>query len=184
MKRFITGFLCGALLFGGTAVLADSVSLVGKKVDGEVSVFYNDEPLAAKAITVEGTSYLPVRTVGNTLGAKIEYRDGAVYVEQVDEYDAIKEKVLKDIQVEMKKEELRKELEKLQKAVENNKKLISELEKDIELNSSQGFDVSSLIRVKETTEAVNQQNLQKIKELEAQLAELEGQEDGENQDQE
>jgi hypothetical protein len=177
MKRFITGFLCGALLFGGTAVLADSVSMVGKIVDGEVSVFYNDEPLAAKAITVEGTSYLPVRTVGNTLGAQIDYRDGAIYVEKTDDYEAIKTQVMNDIKLEMRKEELRDEIAKLYAAVENQREQITELERGIEISEKQGGYTPSLIQAKQIIESSIQVNIQKIKELEAELAELEATEE-------
>lgn len=175
VKRFALGFICGALIFGGTAVLAESVSLVGKTVDGEVPVYYNDEPLVAKAITVEGTSYLPVRTVGNTLGANIEYRDGAVYVEQEDQYEAIKEKVMSDIKLEMQKDELRKEIEKLQAANANIRERIADLEKEIEHGLSAGSLVDGSVKAKEIVEKTLQTNLQKIADLEAQLAALEQQ---------
>lgn len=182
MKRFVVGFVCGALIFGGTSVLADGISFVGKKIEREIPVYYNKEPLAAKAIVVEGISYLPVRTVGNTLGATIEYRDGAVYVEQADQYEIIKERVLSDIKLEMQKEEIQKEIAKLQTAIENGRKRISELESDIAKN--EGAVRDALVQVKTSVEIVIQQQEAKIKELEAELAELEGQEDGENQDQE
>lgn len=182
MKRFVMGVICGALIFGGTSVLADSISLVGKTIDGEIPVYYNKEPLAAKAIVVEGISYLPVRTVGNTLGATIEYRDGAVYVEQADQYEVIKEKVLNDLKLEMQKEEIQKEISKLQTANENLRKQVVELENDIKRNDGAVRD--TLIQLKTSAETIIQQQEAKIKELEAQLAELEGQEDGENQDQE
>jgi len=183
MKRFILGVICGALLFGGTSVLAESISLVGKTIDTEIPVYFNEEPLAAKAIAVEGTSYLPVRTVGNTLGATIEYRDGAVYVEQADQYEVIKEKVLKDLKLEMQREEIQKEISKLQTANENLRKQVSVLENSIEVEPVPSVK-ENMIKIKENTLEMITQNEQKIAELQAQLAELEGQEDGENQDQE
>lgn len=182
MKRFVMGFICAALIFGGTSVLADSISFVGKTIDSEIPVYYNEEPLVAKAIAVEGMSYLPVRTVGNTLGAKIEYRDGAIFMEKTDDYEAIKQQVMNDIKLEMQKEEIRKEITKLQTAIENGRKQISELEIDIARN--EGAVKDTLVQLKATVETIIQQQEAKIKELEAQLAELEGQEDGENQDQE
>jgi len=176
MKRFALGFICGALLFGGTAVLAEGVSLVGKRVDGEIPVIYNDEPLVAKAITVEGTSYLPVRTVGNTLGAKIEYKDGAVYVEKADEYEALKEKILNDLKFEAQKEELQKEISKLQTAIENSRRNISELEKQIAAIEYPDDPVrEALLRTKASVENIIQQHEAKIRELQVHLAALEQQ---------
>lgn len=184
MKKFVLGVMCGAFLFGGTSVLADSVSLVGKKIEKEILVYFNGEPLAAKAIVVEGTSYLPLRTIGNTLGADIKYRDGAVYVEKANDYDAIKEKIVNDIKLEMRKEELQSEIAKLQAANEKIRESLEIVEKEIEIGTEQGAYIEGSLMAKANLESALQKNLQRIQELEAELAELEGQEDGENQDQE
>jgi len=181
MKKFILGAICGALIFGGTSVLADSLSLVGKTVDGEVPVYYNDEPLVAKAITVEGTSYLPVRTIGNTLGADILYKDGAVYVEKQNEYDSIKQQVMNDIKRELRKEELQAEIEKLRGANEKLQETLNDVEREIEIGVEKGSYIEGSLMVKANIESSIQKNLQRIGELEAELAALEGQEDGEDQ---
>ena len=182
MKKFVLGVICGALIFGGSSVLADSLSLVGKTVDGEVPVYYNDEPLVAKAITVQGTSYLPVRTIGNTLGVDIQYKDGAVYVEKQEEYEAIKQQVMKDIKKEMRKEELQSEIAKLQAANEKIRESLEIVEKEIEIGTEQGAYIEGSLMAKANLESALQKNIQRIQELEAELAELEGQEDGENQE--
>lgn len=184
MKKFVLGVMCGAFLFGGTSVLADSVSLVGKKIEKELLVYFNGEPLAAKAIVVEGTSYLPVRTIGNTLGADIKYRDGAVYVEKPYDYEAIKKQVMNDIKREMRIEELRDEIVKLKGANEKIKESLEIVEEDIEKSSVDGGYIEGSLMAKANLESALQKNLQRIQELEAELAELEGREDGENQDQE
>jgi hypothetical protein len=182
MKKFILGFVCGALIFGGTAVLADGVSLIGKTVDGEVPVFYNDEPLVAKAITVEGTSYLPVRTVGNTLGAQIEYRDGAVHVEQKNDTEIIKQQVMNEIKIEMRKEEIRKNLDGLKKGIEAYTELANQAKQNLEIETEPIIraDYERTIR---DAEQIIQKNQQKIAELEAELAALEQQQD-ESEDEE
>jgi len=177
MKRFILGVICGALIFGGTSVLADSFSLVGKIVDGEVPVYYNEEPLAVRAITVEGASYLPVRTIGNTLGANIEYRDGAVYVEKQNEYESIKQQVMNDIKNEMRKEELQAEIAKLQAANESIKQSLEIVEREIEIGKAEGAYIEGSLMAKQNLENSLQKNLQRIQELEAQLAELEATEE-------
>lgn len=176
MRRFVSGLLLGALIFGGSSVLADGVVWTGKTIEGELPVFYNGEPLVAKAIVVEGTSFLPLRTIGNTLGAKVEYKDGAVYVEKANDYEAIKEKIVNDIKLEMRKEELRDEIAKLYAAIENQRERIAELERSIEISENQGGYTPSLIQAKQIIESSIQANLQKIKELEAELAALEEEE--------
>lgn len=175
MKKFVLGVLCGAFLFGGTSVLAESISLVGKKIEKEIPVHYNGEPLVAKAIVVEGTSYLPVRTIGNTLGADIKYRDGAVYVEKANDYDAIKEKIVNDIKREMRKEELQTEIAKLQAANEKIRESLEIVEKDIEIGTEQGAYIEGSLMAKANLESALQKNIQRIQELEAELAALEQQ---------
>ena len=175
MKKFVLGVLCGAFLFGGTSVLAESTSLVGKKIEKEIPVHYNGEPLVAKAIVVEGTSYLPVRTIGNTLGADIKYRDGAVYVEKANDYEAIKKQVMNDIKREMRIEELRDEIVKLKGANEKIKESLEIVEEDIEKSSVDGGYIEGSLMAKANLESALQKNLQRIQELEAELAELEEQ---------
>ena len=174
MKRFVIGFLFGALIFGGSSVLADDVSWVGKSIDGELPIYYNGEPLVAKAIVVNGTSFLPVRTIGNTLGAQVEYRDGAVYVERENEreYEKLKQQVMNDLKIETRKEELRKEIAKLQAANENLKARLAEVEKDIQEGIASGGFIGGSEQAKQIIENTIQANQQKIQQLEAELAAL------------
>jgi len=175
MKKFVLGILCGAFLFGGTSVLAESISLVGKKIEKEIPVNYNGEPLVAKAIVVEGTSYLPVRTVGNTLGATVEFKDGVIHVEKTNDYDVIRDKVMNDIKREMRIEELREEISKLKEANEKIKESLEIVENDIEKSTVDGGYIEGSLMAKANLESAIQNNLKKISELEAELAELEQQ---------
>ena len=71
MKRFIGGFLSGALLFG--AISAFAVTYVANPVDFKVLVngeeFVSDPP----ALEVEGRTYLPLRAMGDALGVPVEW---------------------------------------------------------------------------------------------------------------
>ena len=177
MKKFILGVICGALIFGGTSVLADSLSLVGKTVQKEVTVNFNGEPLAVKAIMVNNTTYLPIRMLGNLLGAKIEYKDGEVHMEKPDEYQNIKEQILTEIMLEEQKGEIKKKIAELQLAIENGQKRIVELEDEINRDGNDGVVKEALMKAKEITQTVLQQQLAQLAELEAQLAELEATEE-------
>lgn len=68
MRKYIIGSLFGLLIGGSISVHAEVISLVGKVVEGEMPVKINGKTLNNKAIVVDGTSYLPVHAIGNTLG--------------------------------------------------------------------------------------------------------------------
>lgn len=69
MKKFIAGIMVGALLFGGTSVLADSIkSIVGAKVTGLYSVEKSDGTKVADGAVINGTAYVPVRALADATG--------------------------------------------------------------------------------------------------------------------
>ncbi|WP_110930598.1 hypothetical protein [Paenibacillus bouchesdurhonensis] len=69
MKKFIAGIMVGALLFGGTSVLADSIkSLVGAKVTGTYTVQKTDGTKVADGAVINGSAYVPVRALAEATG--------------------------------------------------------------------------------------------------------------------
>ncbi|MGG4439996.1 hypothetical protein [Brevibacillus fortis] len=68
MRKYIIGTLFGLLIGTSISVHAEVVSLVGKVVEGELPVNINGKTLNNKAIVVDGTAYLPVHAIGDTLG--------------------------------------------------------------------------------------------------------------------
>ncbi|MEK3836436.1 hypothetical protein [Paenibacillus sp. FSL R7-0128] len=70
MKKFISGVVVGVLLFAGGSVFANSVSLIGQKVQGIFSIESNGAKVA-DAIVVNGSAYAPVRAVADATGAKL-----------------------------------------------------------------------------------------------------------------
>ncbi|GAA0134728.1 hypothetical protein YSY43_15680 [Paenibacillus sp. YSY-4.3] len=69
MKKFIAGIMVGALLFGGTTVLADSIkSLVGAKVTGTYTVQKTDGTKVADGAIINGSAYVPVRALADATG--------------------------------------------------------------------------------------------------------------------
>ncbi|OXM83961.1 hypothetical protein CF651_22880 [Paenibacillus rigui] len=68
--------------------------MIGKVVDGVVDVTVNGNKLNSQAITIDGTSYLPVRDIGNVLGLKVDYDTATgviVNTPSTDKQDKIKE---------------------------------------------------------------------------------------------
>jgi hypothetical protein len=70
MKKFISGVLVGALLFGGASAFADSVGLIGQKVQGLFSI-EKDGKKIAEAVVIKGTAYAPVRAVAEATGSNL-----------------------------------------------------------------------------------------------------------------
>ncbi|MNC12460.1 hypothetical protein D3C76_422130 [compost metagenome] len=71
MKKYIVGFLVGAIFTVSTAAFADDVkSLVGKAIQGEAPVIVDGKQLDT-AIIVDGKSYAPVRVIGEAAGYSV-----------------------------------------------------------------------------------------------------------------
>lgn len=73
MKKFIVGFLLGLLLSFSFSVYAEVQSLIGRTVQGMFPVKVNGVKLEKQAIVIDGTSYLPVRTLGESLGFDVYF---------------------------------------------------------------------------------------------------------------
>ncbi|MCG7407681.1 hypothetical protein MH117_09620 [Paenibacillus sp. ACRRX] len=71
MKKFISGIVVGALLFGGTSIFADSIkNLVGEKVTGIYVVEQGGKKIADGAI-INGSAYVPVRAIADATGTPL-----------------------------------------------------------------------------------------------------------------
>ncbi|MEK3796108.1 hypothetical protein MKX42_30665 [Paenibacillus sp. FSL R7-0204] len=69
MKKFISGFVAGALLFGGVSVFAAS-GLIGQKVEGLYSIEKGGAKVA-DAVIINGSAYAPIRAVSAATGATL-----------------------------------------------------------------------------------------------------------------
>lgn len=68
MKKFISGIIVGALLFGGASAFADSTGLIGQKVQGLFSIEKGGKKIA-DAVIIKGSAYAPVKAVAAATGA-------------------------------------------------------------------------------------------------------------------
>lgn len=80
MKKVVIAFVAGALLMASGQVLADSVSKIGKRIDGEAKVVLNGKQLS-NAVISEGKSYAPVRDIAEALGASASYTKGVITID-------------------------------------------------------------------------------------------------------
>lgn len=70
VKKFISGVIVGVMLFAGASVFADSVSLIGQKVQGLYTI-QKDGKKIGDAVIIKGTAYAPVRAVSNAAGTNL-----------------------------------------------------------------------------------------------------------------
>ncbi len=75
MKKFILGFICGAVILGTTAVAATDTSY--SAVPAWFKVLVNGEEFTSDppALIVEGRTYLPLRAMGDALGVPVEWNE-------------------------------------------------------------------------------------------------------------
>lgn len=74
MRKYIIGAIIGSALTCSITAYADDIqSIVGKTVQSEVPVKLDNQKLQANAAIVDGTSYLPVRAVSESLGLNVSY---------------------------------------------------------------------------------------------------------------
>ncbi|MEK3849934.1 MULTISPECIES: stalk domain-containing protein [Paenibacillus] len=83
MYTFI-GALLGVLLATSGGAAADQVkSLVGKTVAGEYNVRVNGTTLSENAIAVDGTAYVPLRSISESLGANLVVKGKTIEITTV-----------------------------------------------------------------------------------------------------
>lgn len=75
MKKFILGLTVGILISMSASVYgADIVtSIIGKQIQGEFPVKINGKALEKQAAVIDGTSYLPVRAMGDALNMDVSF---------------------------------------------------------------------------------------------------------------
>ncbi|MDF2716939.1 MAG: hypothetical protein K0R28_3864, partial [Paenibacillus sp.] len=78
MKKYLIGALFGFVLSLSISVYGEEVkSVIGAVIDGELSVSVNGEKLDNRAITIAGTSYLPVREFAEKVGYDVAFAVGS-----------------------------------------------------------------------------------------------------------
>jgi len=75
MKKVLVGFLAGVIVTAAGTAYADDIvsSIVGKTVQGSFPVKVDGKQLTSQAAVIDGTSYLPVRAVGEALNKEVTF---------------------------------------------------------------------------------------------------------------
>lgn len=74
MKKFVAGVLVGAVVASaGSALAAQNESISATFAEFNILVNGQKASLSDKPVVIEGSSYLPVRAISNTLGYKVQY---------------------------------------------------------------------------------------------------------------
>lgn len=70
--NFIIGFLCGALLFGGTTACA--AGIIAER--SSHPIYVDGESVQMEAYTINGNNYVKLRDIGQAVGFNVFWKDG------------------------------------------------------------------------------------------------------------
>ncbi|MBU7316156.1 stalk domain-containing protein [Paenibacillus oleatilyticus] len=74
MKKFVAGVLVGAVVAtAGSALAAQNETISATFTEFNILVNGKQASLGDKPVVIEGSSYLPVRAISNTLGYQVQY---------------------------------------------------------------------------------------------------------------
>lgn len=82
MKKVVAAFIAGALLMVSVQAFGDSISKIGKKIQTEYTVTVDGQKLTVPAIAVDGTSYAPVRAIGEAAGYNVSVSGKSINLEK------------------------------------------------------------------------------------------------------
>lgn len=96
MRKYILGGLIGFCLSFAVGAHAEVINMIGKVVDGEFDLTINNQKMEYKAITIDGTTYAPVRMLGEATGHIVRF-DSETGVKMIKKITTPKATVLKSI---------------------------------------------------------------------------------------
>lgn len=180
MKKAIVGFIAGAIFMLSTQAYGSGISLIGKKVSGEVNVVVDGKQLS-KAIIVEGKSYAPVRDISNGVGADLIYEKGGPIVLSTNSSSSEKSVVdiieKRDLETKISQQE--NKLKEIKKTISDLELQITDVKAKITKIEEQGYEaMTQNIELSAKTKALDEYNDKLVQEtkilddLKAQLVDL------------
>lgn len=169
MKKYVAGFLAGALFTLSAAAFASDIpSLVGKKIQGQTVVKVNGEELDT-AIIVDGKSYSPTRSIGEAAGFDVSMQDKEIILDK-------KATSTPSAVTPGKGQSVEEQVAKLNQRIVDAKQRIADINKLIEASESVINDPSKDSTGEENYLKMRQSNLAEqealLSDLESQLAAL------------
>jgi len=73
LRKYVIGFVAGVLLSSVAPAYGAVSSLIGKEVQGEYAVKVDGTTLAKKSIAIDGTTYAPLREIGEAIGYDVDF---------------------------------------------------------------------------------------------------------------
>jgi hypothetical protein len=187
MKKYFVGFLVGAILTMSTSVFAEEIkSLIGQKVQGTAVVSLNGKDVGS-AVIINGTSYAPVRVIGEASGLNVGYDSGVVKLSDTEPVQTIAPTETPSASAtpiptatptrstKSTAEDIKLEIEQYKKTIKVTNEAIDTMKTSISSGNYSGEKLQYLndhlaIAEKRVSDAQNQ-----IKILEARLTEVQGQ---------
>ncbi|MBD2846444.1 hypothetical protein IDH44_14680 [Paenibacillus sp. IB182496] len=174
MKQFILGLVLGAILFTAFSVSAEEIkSLVGKKIQGEVRVEFQNQYLMNDGIVINGVSYLPIRELSEILNFSITYRNKTVTINKA-EGDVMEEPGFNSASsdmVDLVIDSKRRELNALKSELQSKEYLIQQSIKDSDLILQMHEGPIEIQHFKDTQRYFEE--MAEIEQLETEIATLE-----------
>ncbi|MEK5024779.1 hypothetical protein [Paenibacillus sp. FSL M7-1046] len=162
MKKYFVGFIAGIVLTLSSTVFADDISeLIGKKVEGTAKVNLNGSVIGS-AVIINGSTYAPIRVIGQATGLDVGYEKGVVRLNSPD----ISETPKKTADV------LNAEIVLYQSTLQNTKEAVKKIKENIASGKYTGDELIYLQIDLERAQKMIPKDEAKIAELQAQLVEL------------
>ncbi|MEK5414502.1 hypothetical protein [Paenibacillus sp. FSL L8-0708] len=142
MKKFISGIIVGALLFAGTSVFADSVGLIGQKVQGLFTIEKSGVKVA-DAVIINGSAYAPVRAVADATGSELKVEGKKIIMSDSSNktVDINGEEVNVSIRIKYLQDQIQTQKDSIKSkedSIADIQGKITKIEKDIEASTSEG----------------------------------------------
>ncbi|MHA7963516.1 hypothetical protein ACX93W_05165 [Paenibacillus sp. CAU 1782] len=173
MKKYVIGFIIGALLMFSGQALANTVSRIGLKVGAEATVILNGNQLP-DAIIVDSKSYAPVKDIADAFGADVKYEPASKGKKAVITMVGDVKQYPSDLQIlilQKEKEELVNDLTLNHNSVENANKYLTEAKQKYE-NTSLEWERSMYEQDIETYTKMKNESETRLKEINKRLAEI------------
>ncbi len=131
MKKFVMGLIIGVVITAtGTAFADDIAALVGKTIQGQFPVTVDGEKLEMPAIVVDGTSFLPVRSFGESVGYAVYFdTEGAIRLEKAAGLTVTQQAVVEDKLLQGNLALKQWKVEELQKKIAETERKLAEFKK-------------------------------------------------------
>ncbi|WP_025692602.1 hypothetical protein [Paenibacillus zanthoxyli] len=165
MKKFVSGIIVGALLFGGVSAFAEDIkSLVGLKVQAETTVSVDGQTLTG--IIVDGKTYASVRAIGESVGYTVTIDGKKVNLK-------VGDSVLTTNSFRgYTKEQLQKELDTTKSLLSSYNEALGSIKSSIDSGKYDGEELQYLNdKYKQLTDRITKAE-QSIQDIQAKLAEL------------